>query len=225
MVSENRSARGYDRLASFYQPLEMLLFGDSLQRSRIALLEELPKLDRALVLGDGTGRLLEQFCVSQPRCQITSVDHSSEMLRHQRRRVDRVNAGHRVEFIQQDVRTLHPPTGHYDAIVAAYVLDCFTAAELSEMLPRLLSGIRDAGLFYFVDFIHPDGRLRRHQAAAYQFLMHTFFRWTTGLPNRTLVDLDAELNRHRLQPVNTAIGLHPMTTCRCYRYCVATGNR
>ncbi|QDV45162.1 ubiquinone/menaquinone biosynthesis methyltransferase [Stieleria neptunia] len=217
MKDNAKLMRGYDRLATVYRGLEICLFGNALHRARLALLDQLPRAERALVLGDGTGQLLEQLCITQPDCRITTVDQSRQMLNHQQRRVERIGALERVEFVQTDARSYSVPVDQYDLLVAAFFLDCFTERELDDELPRFLAGLRDGGIFYFVDFVWPPPGWRRRQAAAYQWLMHRFFRWQTGLPNRRLVDLDAALARQTLVLHHSADRIHPMMACRCYR--------
>ncbi|MCS7465234.1 methyltransferase domain-containing protein [Stieleria sp. ICT_E10.1] len=217
MKNNAQSVRGYDRLATVYRGLEICLFGNALHRARLALLDQLPRVDRALVLGDGTGRLLEQLCITQPDCRITSVDQSRQMLNHQKRRVERIGALDRVEFVQADARSYDVPENQFDLVVAAYFLDCFTEEELAGCLPRFLAGLRDEGIFYFVDFVWPPPGWRRRQATVYQWLMHRFFRWQTGLPNRRLVDLNAVLAKQSLVLHRSADRIHPMMACRCYR--------
>ncbi|WP_372897712.1 class I SAM-dependent methyltransferase [Stieleria sp.] len=217
MNDNAKSVRGYDRLAKVYRGLEICLFGNALHRARLALLDQLPRVHRALVLGDGTGRLLEQLCITQPDCRITSVDQSRQMLNQQRRRVERIGAIDRVDLIQADARSYDVPKNHFDLVVAAFFLDCFSEDELAENVPRFLAGLRDDGTFYFVDFVWPSSTWRRRQATAYQWLMHRFFRWQTGLPNRRLVDLDSVLATQNLVLTHSADRLHPMMACRCYR--------
>lgn len=217
MEARNKSVCGYDRLASVYRPLETCLFGNSLQRARVSLLSALPKINSAIVLGDGDGRLLEQLCKTQPECRVTSVDQSSEMLKHQRRRVHRRKSDDRVNFLQLDAKDFCPPEGGCDLLVAAYFLDCFRADDLAVLLPQWLRGLRAGGLFYFVDFIQPSSGWRRHQSRVYQTLMHWFFRWQTGLPNRQLVDLDEILAAQDLELIANDPDVHPMIACRCYR--------
>lgn len=216
-VKKNRSEHGYNSLAPIYQTLEMCLFGRSLQHARVALLDRLVVSKNALILGDGNGKLLEQFCLSQPQCSITSVDQSEVMLRLQRQRITRAGAEGRVTFLRQDARMLQPRSGSFDLIVAAFFLDCFTERELAACLPHWLTGLQPGGHFYFIDFTEPKTRWRRYQAAAYQSLMHWFFRWQTGLPNRQLIDLKNVLDQHGLSVIECSTEVHPMIACRIYR--------
>lgn len=213
----DRSARGYDSLAPVYQTLESCLFGRTLQHSRVSLLPRLPPAGTALILGDGDGRLLEQFCMAQPHCMVTSLDQSEVMLQRQKQRIERTSAVGSVEFICQDARTFRPKAESFDLVVTAFFLDCFSEQELKVCLPTWLAGVRPGGHHYFVDFVQPRRGWRRYQAVAYQSLMHWFFRWQTGLPNRQLIDLERVLNEQKLSMVEASVDVHPMIACRIFR--------
>ena len=215
---DDQSVRGYDRLAPIYQSLEFALFGRSLQRARVALVNHLPSIRTALVLGDGNGRLLEQLCQKQSECSFTSVDQSSKMIELQRKRVIRAGVTNQVEFVREDARKFDPSGREYDLLVAAYFLDCFSEVELARLIPRWLGGIRAGGVFYFVDFVQPRSGWRQRQAAVYQAMMHGFFRWQTGLPNRRLIDLDPILKQQNLSLIESAREIHPMIACRLYQF-------
>ncbi|MCO8121922.1 class I SAM-dependent methyltransferase [Stieleria sp. TO1_6] len=218
MNPPDQSVRGYDRLAAPYRWLEYVAFGRRLQQARVALLSQLPPLRRAMFLGDGDGRLLQQFCRRQPQCQVTSIDQSRQMLRRQLARVERVGAAQRVRFECQNAARYEPPPGAFDLLVAPFFLDCFAESELQRLLPQWLAGLRDGGLFYFVDFTRPDRpKWRRAQADMYLAMMHQFFRWQTDLPNRELVKWDRLLDRQPLRMISTAKGLHPMLVSRLYQ--------
>jgi ubiquinone/menaquinone biosynthesis C-methylase UbiE len=217
MNDSEKSIRGYDRLARVYRPLERSLFRGGLQESRVALLGDLPESKSALVLGDGDGRLLEQLCHTQPRCRITSVDQSGQMLRLQRQRIERAGASQRVELVAADARDFRPMAGQYDLLVTAFFLDCFGQQELPGLLRHWLSGVRAGGFLYFVDFCLPRSGWRRYRAASYLAVMHGFFRWQTGLSNRHLVDLDGILREQSVSLVKSIGHNHDLIVSRLYR--------
>ena len=217
MNEGDKSVRGYDRLARPYGWLERSLFRGHLQRARLALLGDLPETKHALVLGDGDGRLLEQLCRAQPRCRVTSVDQSGQMLRRQRQRLERVGASDRVEWVHADARDFRPTASQYDLIVTAFFLDCFSRQELPSLLEQWLDGVRSGGVLYFVDFVQPRSGWRRSRAAGYLAIMHRVFRWQTGLPNRSLVDLIAVLDERPISLIKSTRHNHEMIVSRLYR--------
>ncbi len=218
MTREQQSVRGYDRLARVYRPLEWCLFGNQLQRSRVALIRELPAVERVLVLGDGDGRFLEAFCRSQSRALVDSVDFSPKMLKLQ---ADRLTASvplANVRFHRTDVRRVQFDAGGFDLLACNFFLDCFAEADLKVLLPRWLAWLKPGGWFYFSDFAIPHSGWWRWKGAVDQLLMHALFRWQTALPNRRLPDFDSLLDHQPLTLRSSAKGLIPVLTCRLYRY-------
>lgn len=202
MTTESRSARGYDRLACCYGLLEWFLFGNELQRGRVSQLESIGSPRKVLLLGDGNGRLLEQLCMRHPQCQIKSVDQSARMLERQRRRVERVDAMDRVTFEQANLEQFQFADESFDVLMAAFFLDCFSNEMLERLLPRWLSTIRGGGYFVFVDFVDPDPSRIAMVSRAKLSMMHTFFRWTTGLQNRCLPNWNVLFDCPRYQLIH-----------------------
>ena len=216
MKQPSKSVVGYDRLAPWYQILERLLFGDRLNRARTALVDRLPAATKVLVLGDGDGRLLECLVRRRPECTFISIDQSPQMVAMQKRRLDALG-DHQVEFICHDVRHYPLPANDFHLIVTAFFLDCFTKEQLAQHLPTWIDSIVDEGHLYLVDFIRPKRGWRIIQSSIYQWIMHRFFRWQTGLENKTLVDLEGVLVNLPIDLVEAADDVHPMMTSRLYR--------
>lgn len=223
-ASMSRSARGYDRLAPWYQSLEGVMFGPKLHRSRTSLLGDIEDVRCALFFGDGDGRLLNQFCLSHPECDVVSVDQSAVMIAMQQEQVARVGACKRVKFLQrsacsatfaEEIR-LETGADKFDLLVWPYFLDCFTAGELESLVPEWLSLLKDSGLIYFVDFVQPSGGFKGWVSSAKLTLMHGFFRWQTGLPNRKLVNLPELIERFPVRLIKQRDD-SPMITSRLYR--------
>ena len=212
----DQSSNGYDRLARHYRILETLMFGSGLQRSRTALVESIPPCQNALILGDGDGRLLESFLSSQPECQITSVDQSSKMLKLQRRRLANHPQRGNVTWKQQDARDLQDCNSKFDLLITAFFLDCLTLQELEQHLPGWLSTLRSGGWFYFVDFRQPDSGWQLMRGRICLTIMHWFFRRLTDLPNHTLVNMEAVLNRYPIELVASKNMNHELISSRLY---------
>ncbi|TWT92977.1 class I SAM-dependent methyltransferase [Neorhodopirellula pilleata] len=218
------NVRGYDRLASFYQPIERCVFGDRLQQARTALLDQLPQWDRMLVLGDGDGRLLHAIVHSVTQSQpssasrtIVSLDQSSKMLDRQRERLAGHGTNVSIEFIQTDALEYQPPADSFDVIVTPFFLDCFNEAELRKAMRVWVAGLTVGGVWYHVDFVLPDRGWRRFRAKLLLHAMHLFFRVTTGLRNRTLVDVQAIFENLNMHPIAKLDGDRSMITTTIYQ--------
>ncbi|KAA1259476.1 Methyltransferase domain protein [Rubripirellula obstinata] len=187
------SIAGYDRLSSVYRLIERVAFGGVLMRARKSLAGELADAQHILVLGDGDGRLLTELTRLQIQAKFTSIEQSPKMLQLQRTGIRDVGAEKRVEFIQGDATLPDHFNQKYDAVVAAFFLDCFDSDSLDRLLPMILGSIADDGEFYFVDFCEPSKSIPRLYSKWMLWMMHQFFAWQTGLRNRKLVDVPKKL--------------------------------
>lgn len=213
-----RGVAGYNRLAACYRTLERCLFAEQLQRARVALLGQLPRVQNVWVLGDGDGRFLHAFCSLCPDARVDSFDFSPEMLRLQKKRIAGIQRAGSVRFHCQEARSIEPIPGSCDLLVCNFFLDCFTESELRESLPKWLRCLKPGGHFYVTDFVPVRTGWWKYKSAVDQFLMHRLFRWQTGLANQTLVDWGGVLEEQSLVLEHVAPGLIPMVTCRLYRH-------
>ncbi len=206
-MNQNHSA-GYDRLAPWYERLERLRFGNGLQRARLSLLPQLglttsPSSPRhALFIGDGDGRLLDDFVKVYPAINVTSVDVSPVMIDMQQRRLDPVGRS-RVHWICADIETVEFEASKFDVIVTVFFLDCFNHPQLAKLLPRISTWMTTNGDWYVVDFCLPQQGLRRLWARFWLAIMHLFFRWQTGLRSRYVVNILPLLDAEGLEPATT----------------------
>lgn len=193
------SASGFDRLARIYLPLERIAFGRDLERARFALLPELRDCRRILVLGDGDGRGLERLASLATGARIHSLDLSPGMLACAQRRCGRF--GDRLRFEAADIRTAILPDQRYDAVVTCFFLDCFTPAELAEIVPRIAASLRPGARWLWSDFVLPDKGPARWRAQAWLTVMYAFFRWETGIRARKLPPAESAIRSLGFQPV------------------------
>lgn len=166
-----------DRIARAYCWLEYLVFGRELERRRFRYLARVASARRALILGDGDGRFLGRYAaISQ--ASIDSVDSSAGMLE-----LARVRAGEAgVSYHHADALVIPLASAAYDLVVTHFFLDCFDATDLKRLVDRVHEAAAPGALWLISEFRQPPWA--RPLLAA----MYLFFRLTTGLSNRTLVD-------------------------------------
>ncbi len=174
----------FDRVAPFYRRLETLLFGGRLQAARCAFVRQINGAGRALVVGDGDGRFLEQLLRAQPDLQVECLDASAAMLALARRRAGEA----RVQFIQADLREAAFPTKRYDLIVTHFFLDCFEEPNLGRVVEKLSAAASDDAIWLIADFHEPPRGWRRSSGRLIIATMYLFFRMAAGLEARRLVD-------------------------------------
>ena len=176
----------FDWLAPHYAWVEAVSFGGLLQWCRTALLGDLADARRVLILGEGDGRFLAAFLAANRAATVDVVDASAGMIALARRRV--ADDG-RVRWHVADGRSFEPPAAAFDLIVTNFWLDCFPAATLARLIPRLARGLEPGGRWLVGDFAVPSGGpVRRAAARAALAGMYAAFCLTTRIPAGRLAD-------------------------------------
>ncbi|MGH7935861.1 MAG: class I SAM-dependent methyltransferase, partial [Chthoniobacterales bacterium] len=176
----------------YYRRLETLVFGDRLQAARCAFVRQLPPSRRALIVGEGDGRFLEQLREAQPELPVECIDASEKMLELARARVgDRYT-----QFIQADIREAAFPPARYDLVVTHFFLDCFEQKELSAVVKKLSAAAMPNAIWLVADFQKPARGWHRALGQLLIVMMYLFFRSVAGLKARRLVDYAPFLAEH-----------------------------
>ncbi|MEO6951516.1 MAG: class I SAM-dependent methyltransferase [Polyangia bacterium] len=173
----------FDAIARVYRFVEALVFGRALQRARTAWIEDVRDARRALIVGEGDGRFLEQLLRVAPAVHVDCLDASATMLEIARARV----RSERVTFVQADLAT-YVPAQRYDLVVTHFVLDCFPAAAVATIVAQLATALERDGRWLIADFRIPDGAVRSRRARFWLVVLYGFFRVVAGLRVTTLVD-------------------------------------
>jgi SAM-dependent methyltransferase len=193
---------GFDRVATWYQPLEYLAFGRTLERARGHALPRLAACRDVVVLGDGDGRGLTALLRAAPQAQVRCVESSRAMIALATRRLAAAGLLDRVSFEARDVRDAEFPIGSCDAVVTTFFLDCFSPADVVALAARLSRSLRAGGLWLFADFAIPSRGLARWRARAIVRGLYAFFRWRTGLDVSALPPSETIIGRTGLRAID-----------------------
>ena len=168
-----------DFLAPHYWWIERLGMGRALERRRLWFLPEIGNARRALVLGDGDGRFLRAFVRRNSVVRADYVDLSAGMLE-----LARQKAGvERVDYQRADARTMEFAAGEYDLIATHFFFDCFGGDELEALIGRIAKAAKPGARWIVSEF-----RDSSFVARLVVRFLYLFFRITTGLKTRMLVD-------------------------------------
>ncbi len=184
----------FDRIAPWYSAIEKLTAGGLVQKCRLRHVARLNGAKRVLILGEGTGLFLVELLRLNTTVRVEVVESSREMIRITRQRIEESDLdAMRVRFINKDVRDWMPETKVYDGIVTHFFFDCFTADELTKLVPAIASGAGERCEWLFSDFSVPERGLTRIRAKVIHEAMYLFFRMTTNLSACALHDPSALL--------------------------------
>ena len=79
--------RGYGLIAPFYDHLVKLVFGDKLKELQCSFLKKIQSNDKVLILGGGTGWILEEIDSVCVNTDIVYIDKSPSMIKRAKRRI------------------------------------------------------------------------------------------------------------------------------------------
>src|SRR5450631_1026229 len=94
-----------DRIAPWYELLERLAFGRSLEKCRCRFLPDICGARRILALGDGDGRALVALLKASAGAQVDYIDLSVGMLKIAKKRVAQAGVAGQVTFLHGDALT------------------------------------------------------------------------------------------------------------------------
>jgi ubiquinone/menaquinone biosynthesis C-methylase UbiE len=186
----------FDVLAPHYRWMEFVLAGEKLQRCRTAFLSEVSGARNILLAGEGHGRCLEECCARFPKARIVCVDASEAMLVQARRRLRTSNNRlERVQFIQSNLLEWSPGDGVFDLVVTNFFLDCFSPAQLEQVIHRLAAAATPRANWLLADFQSAASGLKKIRSNLVLWAMYRFFRVVTRLPAKKLTAPDAFLSQ------------------------------
>lgn len=195
----------FDRVAPYYDRLARFVFGRALEQAQVALTGQLPTGGRWLLLGGGTGWLLEQILHRCSPTEVLYIEASQPMLSQAEQRLRGHPHRSIVQFCHGTEASLHSDD-RFDVILTPFVLDLFSEEWLdTHLIPRLLDTLRPTGYWLITDFVPTHVWWHRLLAKA----MLSFFRLTAGVRISRLPDWP-RLMRDRLALVADTQGVGGM---------------
>ncbi len=180
----------FDKVAGTYDGLARLIFGNSIKKSQVHFLNRIPDSAKVLIVGGGTGWILEELGSIKENLSIDYVDSSNKMMELSKSR----NAGgNHVNFIKGSYHQIQ--SGSYDTIITNFFLDVFDEVELASAIEHFTKLLSDKGIWICTDF-QKTGRLY-HKVLLWS--MHRFFNMLANLQAKKLADFRKLLLNQGLQ--------------------------
>jgi len=180
---KNRIASGFDFIAPFYDGLARLVIGRDIVNAQLHFIKSIKGCNHLLILGGGSGWILDFLCKEFPDLKIDYIDMSPGMLNGARKR--RGNHKH-ITFIQGTENNI--PDKLYDGVITNFYLDMFHEQSLKMVLEKIKGSLADDALWVITDFV--DER-RSHSIKLW--LMYRFFRLVAGIEATFLPDWQKQL--------------------------------
>jgi ubiquinone/menaquinone biosynthesis C-methylase UbiE len=142
-------AANYDNSAWFYDSLARVVYGKSLINAQRFLLQFVPPNSSILIVGGGTGWILEELTrIHLSGLNITYVEISANMMALSKKRDIGNND---VIYINTAVEEALLP-GNFDVVITPFLFDNFTEATLQKVFAHLHQQLKTGGLWLNADF-------------------------------------------------------------------------
>lgn len=139
----------YDKIAKHYDFLSRLVFFKSQVNAQINQLKYIPKNSQILIVGGGTGWILEEITKIQPSgLHIFYVEASVKMTALSKQKNSGSNI---VEFFTQDIKDF-ATQNTFDIILTPFLFDNFKVNDAKSAFNKLHDTLKDNGLWFFTDF-------------------------------------------------------------------------
>jgi tRNA (cmo5U34)-methyltransferase len=172
----------FDKIAPLYDAMVKLVYGRSIYNSQINFLSELPPKGNVLILGGGTGWILDEIFRIAPAVTIWYIEASEVMLRKSKERVKDIL---HIHFIHGTEKNL-PEGISYDAIITNFYLDLFPVSKVTEVVRLIISTMKVKGVWLAADFTNQNKWWQKILLAA----MYKFFKVVCDLEAKTLPPWD-----------------------------------
>ena len=182
----------FNFVAPFYDFLARLVFGQTLKNAQSTLLPHLPFHASILVIGGGSGWILEQVLT---RCNpqfVLYLEASERMMAMAKQKTSQHPKRERVIFrcgTENDLQT----DECFDVLITPFVLDLFPEEVLmSQLIPRLQNTLHPGGYWLVTDFV--PTRIGWHKLLTRA--MYGFFRLMAGVKARRLPNWPMYLSQY-----------------------------
>lgn len=204
----SNSKNSFNWIAPFYDSLTKLFFGKAFYKAQIHFLSEIPKKGRVLIIGGGTGWILNELLRINPDCEVHYVEASSKMVEKTRRRV---SPKHKVKFIFGSENSI-PRNGKYDAVITNFFLDLFSES-LTDVILKIKRSLSKNSIWIVTDF-EDNGKLWQKVMLK---TMYFFFRVTSRIEASQIPDIEEELKKQGIKKSKEEIFLGSFIRSSVYR--------
>lgn len=178
-------ANNYDSIAGVYDRIHHLFYGQAEVNAQVELLDHVREGDRLLIVGGGTGWILEKLAARFPAgLEITYIESSARMMERSKRRN---GGGNKLEFFMGPVEEWRGEKG-FDGILTGFFFDNFNQDHAQRIVRQLSACLKIGGVWLETDFYYPRGRGKLWQAILLR-TMYVSARLICGVEAKHLPDM------------------------------------
>ena len=176
----------FNNVARPYDFISRLVFGNALVDAQVSLLGHIPEKSSILIVGGGTGWILEEISKRHPEgLQIVYVEVSGKMIELSGKRDTRQN---NVSFIHKPVEE-YESDKLFDVIITPFFFDLFLKSDVTTLFSHIDKSLKTGGSWLYTDFVPPKYQTKLWQKVLLKS-MYLFFGLLSKVEARSLVDMD-----------------------------------
>lgn len=204
----HKLSANFNGIAPFYDMLARMVFGKSIKKSQLAYLNHVPTQANVLIIGGGTGWIVNELLLRAKPGKIDYVEQSKKMLNSAKQRLTKREYTTQINFIHGNESAI-PENEQYDVIITNFFLDIFTYAHLKIIVDTLYQHLKPGGGWIVTDFDDQQCKQSWWKQTLIKF-MYFFFRMTTGLEGNKLHNFGAVLEEKNMRFVRSTPFFHNM---------------
>jgi len=187
----------YDKIAKHYDFLSRLIFFKYQVNAQINQLKYIPNNGSVLIVGGGTGWILEEITkVHASGLDIVYVELSEKMVALSKNRDFREN---NVEFVNLSIED-YQTTQAFDIILTPFLFDNFSEERAGYVFRKLNHHLKEKGLWFLVDF-SLNNIYGKWWKSIMLKLMYWFFKLIGIVEARQLIDMHPYFKTMKYQTI------------------------
>jgi ubiquinone/menaquinone biosynthesis C-methylase UbiE len=142
-------ASNYDNAAWFYDGLSRVVYGNTLVKAQVYLLQYIQPNSKVLIVGGGTGWILEELTKLHPSgLQVTYIEVSTKMMAISKKR----NTGkNQVLFINDAIENISE-IADFEVVITPFLFDNFTEQTLQKVFYHINGLLKPTAIWLNTDF-------------------------------------------------------------------------
>lgn len=190
----------YDNIAPYYDLLSRMVFFRSQLKAQIDQLAFIPEGANVLIVGGGTGWILEEITKTQSiGLRITYVEISEKMLNLSKKREIKGNTITYFHSAAEDFITEQK----FEVIITAFLFDNFSAEKTAIVFNKLNAMLKPSGFWLFCDFYDHTESGKKWQWYLLK-AMYLFFNKISEVEAKVLINTEQYFSKHQYVPKKTA---------------------
>jgi len=187
----------FDKVSAVYDNLASLVYGQSIRNAQLLYLQEVKHSKCILIIGGGTGWIIEELIAINADATIWYVEASGKMLAMTQAREKVANRAD-IKFVHGTEKSL-PDFPVFDAVIANFYFDLFSNSVLEDVIESLCRSMFPGAVLLVSDFNPPIHWWQRLLMSA----MYRFFRIVSCLTTDRLPQWQEALKKNNFLLLKT----------------------